>query len=114
MPVTAKVCRLDGHHDDVTLARHDVAIAARAQVLLVGLVRLDEPNLDLTVRLGIVHQPNSTQRMSAIDTANAAPTKMMSDGRRFMGRFGSKPISQRYEKSRFSLILAFLPTRSRR
>lgn len=49
MPVAAKVRCFAGHHDDVSHARRDVLVAPWADVGLGGLVRLDEPHLDVIV-----------------------------------------------------------------
>ena len=56
MPMAAQIWRVDWHHDIVSSSRHDVAVAIRADVVLSGLVRLQEPHLNLAVGLWIVHE----------------------------------------------------------
>ena len=78
--MSAEVGGVDRHHDDVTGAGGDVAVAARAQVRLHGFVRLDPSHLHrpVAVVLDPRHidpaQPRSAQASRAMHTTNAAAT----------------------------------------
>jgi len=65
MPVAAQVGRVEGHDDEVPGAGRDVLVAARAEVGLLRLVRLDAPDLYLGIR---AHASRSAT------TTNAATT----------------------------------------
>lgn len=94
MPVPTKVGRINRHGHHVSHSGWDVAVAAGAHVVLVGLVGLNETGLNLAQAFGIDH-PKNIQMMSARNTTVAAPTYKMSVGRRFWGRLGSNPTTER-------------------
>lgn len=73
MPMAPKVRGLDRDRHHVPHTRRNVAVASRTDVVLVGLIRLDEAGLDLAEALG-VDQPKNIQMMSATNTNVAAPT----------------------------------------
>jgi hypothetical protein len=70
VPVPAQVGSVEGYDDDVAGAGRDVLVAARADVALRGLVRLDASNLD------VVHaaQPSKAQATKATQMTTAAAT----------------------------------------
>lgn len=56
MPVAAQVGGIDRYHDDMSEAAGDVPVAARAEVRLHGLVGLDEADLEVAERFGVLHR----------------------------------------------------------
>ncbi len=73
MPMTTKIGSIDRHGHHMARAGGNVAVAARAHVVLVGLIRLNEAGFDFAEALGIDH-PKNIQMMSAMNTTVAAPT----------------------------------------
>lgn len=65
--------RVERHNHVVTEAHGDVLQAARAQVLLARLKRVDERDLDVLARIGIA-QPKNAHASSTITTSTAAAT----------------------------------------
>lgn len=70
MPMTAEVRRVEGDDDEMARAGRDVLVAARADVALGGLVRLDASDVDVVRG----HQPSKAHTTRAMQTMSAAAT----------------------------------------
>ncbi len=62
---------VEGHHHEVPEADGNVLVAARAQVRLARLERMDERNLEIVL---VVAQPRNAQSSSSTQTTTAAAT----------------------------------------
>lgn len=74
VPVPSQIGRVDGNHHVVAGANRDLAVAVRAEIAFVRLVRLQELDVDLAVSFRVVHQPKIAQRTSTAATRSPAPT----------------------------------------
>ena len=74
MPVPSQIGRFNGHDHVVAGTDGDLAVAVRAEVTLVRLVRLQEFDVYLAVSFGVLHQPRIAQRTSSAAIRSPAPT----------------------------------------
>jgi len=93
--VAPVVRRVERHYDLVPLAGTDLVIAAGAAVRLVGLVRLDVPDLDLAAGSVQCHRGSAAHNTSNATTTNAITTSAMSLRRLTCWRNGLKPTQLR-------------------
>lgn len=96
MPVPAQVWFELGHHDQVTLARLDEAVAAGAQVALAGGMGLNRAH-HLVVHGG--HPASAHHRTSAV-TTSPTTAATISEGEVRPGRRGLKPMGSWYGEGR--------------
>lgn len=94
MPVAPQIGMMLGHHDDVSVAHLDEAVAPGAQIALARRVRLDGDD-DLVVEAAQPEKAAHTTRAAA--TARVTTTSTMSAAERRRTRNGLKPMASWYE-----------------